>query len=202
MLTNQTTLCFDTIDFQLLVPTQPTANTPNAYEVCDDLSADGYYSNFLLNSKDSEVLITQDQTLFNISYHLTFNDADNNLSPLDKENPYRNINQNRQTIFVRIENKDHSDCYQITSFDLVVNPLPVVNNLINIEECDIDGDNTTIFDLTINTNESIGSQINVGISYFTSEIEAQANTTPIVNPSAFTNTENPQTIYISLTDNN
>ena len=201
-LTNQTTLCFDTIDFQLLVPIQPTANTPNTYEVCDDLSADGYYSNFLLNSKDSEVLITQDQTLFNISYHLTFNDADNNLSPLDKENPYTNISQNIQTVFVRIENKTQTDCYEITSFDLVINPLPVVNNLINLEECDIDGDNTVTFDLTINTSESIGSQINVGILYFTSETEAQANTTPIVNPSAFSNTANPQTIYIRLTDNN
>ena len=201
-LTDQTTLCFDTTDFQLLVPTQPTANTPNAYEVCDDLSADGYYSNFLLNSKDSEVLITQDQTLFNISYHLTFNDADNNMAPLDKENPYTNISQNTQTIFVRIENKTQTDCYEITSFDLVINSLPVVNNLINIEECDIDGDATVVFDLSVNTNESLGLQINTTVSYFISEIDAQSNNAPLINPSAFTNTSSPQTIYIRLSDNN
>ena len=201
-LTDQTTLCFDTTDFQLLVPTQPTANTPNAYEVCDDLSSDGYYSNFLLNSKDSEVLITQDQTLFNISYHLTFNDADNNMAPLDKENPYTNISQNTQTIFVRIENKTQTDCYEITSFDLVINSLPVVNNLINIEECDIDGDATVVFDLSVNTSESLGLQINTTVSYFISEIDAQSNNAPLINPSAFTNTSSPQTIYIRLSDNN
>ena len=205
-LTNQTTLCFDTIDFQLLVPTQPTANTPNAYEVCDDLSADGYYSNFLLNSKDSEVLITQDQTLFNISYHLTFNDADNNLSPLDKENPYRNINQNRQTIFVRIENKDHSDCYQITSFDLVVNPLPtLISTDFDIQRCDEDRSGFVDFDLIADQTPEILNGLDpilnpdltdFEVLYFDNLVDAEANNTAaiIANPYPVNTSDNP-TIY-------
>ena len=80
-----------------------------------------------------------------------------------------------------------------TPFHLLINP--VITGLINLETCDVVGEE--FFDLTQAT-----SQIDpiYTLSFHLSEAEAQNNTNPIPNPESFQNTENPQTIFIRVSN--
>ncbi len=200
-LTNTISSCYVVSSFNLKVPTQPVANHPIDYQVCDDPSADGIFNNFILNTKDTEVLATQDPTLFNVSYHLTQNEANTNANSINKTTPYTNTTINNQTIFVRIENKNSTNCFQTTSFNLKVNSLPIVNNLLNIKECDIDSDGIANFNLSINTNEALATQTGITVSYHNNQNDADSNSNPIINPNNYPNNSNPETIYIRLTNN-
>lgn len=80
-----------------------------------------------------------------------------------------------------------------TPFKLLVNP--VITGLQNLETCDVIGEE--FFDLTEAT-----SQIDpiYELSFHLSEADAQNNLNPIPNPETFQNTENPQTIYIRVSN--
>ncbi len=72
---------------------------------------------------------------------------------------------------------------------------PVITGLHNLETCDIIGEE--FFDLTEAT-----SQIDpiYDLSYHLSDVDAQNNENSIPNPEYFQNTENPQTIYIRVSN--
>ncbi len=72
---------------------------------------------------------------------------------------------------------------------------PVITGLRNLETCDVFGEE--YFDLTEAT-----SQIDpiYELSFHLSESDAENNVSPIVNPENFQNTENPQTIYIRVSN--
>lgn len=82
---------------------------------------------------------------------------------------------------------------------------PIINNTtagstLNISKCDSDAaqDNSTTFDLTQNEPLAIGSQTNILATFHISENDAIVGSNEIINSSNFTNTSNPQTIYIRL----
>jgi gliding motility-associated-like protein len=76
---------------------------------------------------------------------------------------------------------------------LLVNP--IITGLQNLETCDVIGEE--FFDLTEAT-----SQIDpiYELSFHFSEADAQNNENPITDPENFQNTENPQTIYIRVSN--
>ena len=80
-----------------------------------------------------------------------------------------------------------------TPFHLLVNP--VIRGLVNLETCDVVGEE--FFDLTEAT-----SQIDpiYTLSFHFSEADAENNINPIPNPETFQNTENPQTIFIRVSN--
>ncbi len=80
-----------------------------------------------------------------------------------------------------------------TPIHLLVNP--VIQGLHNLETCDVQGIET--FNLTEAT-----SQIDpiYTLSFHLMETDAQNNINPILNPETFQNTENPQTIYIRVSN--
>jgi gliding motility-associated-like protein len=80
-----------------------------------------------------------------------------------------------------------------TPIHLLLNP--VTTGLHNLETCDVIGEE--FFDLTEAT-----SQIDpiYDLSFHFSEADAQNNENPIPNPETFQNTENPQTIYIRVSN--
>ncbi|QAA80256.1 T9SS type B sorting domain-containing protein [Aequorivita sp. H23M31] len=95
------------------------------------------------------------------------------------------------TGIVRELNEDNNE--DEIAFHLLENP--VINRLHDLEKCDIVGDE--YFDLTEAT-----SQIDpiYELSFHLSEEDAENNTNPILNPETFRNTENPQTIYIRVSN--
>ena len=110
------------------VPEQPE----NVYE-CDQLPNDGY-ADFNLNL-DHEVLGTQNLASdYTITYHSSQLHADNDSNPIGPT--YTNTIQNRQTIYVRMENVNDPLLFSTTSFDIVVLAQPVAINQANVAECD------------------------------------------------------------------
>ena len=78
-----------------------------------------------------------------------------------------------------------------------------VGSVIDLEECDTDAidDEITLFNLAQNTPIVTGTQTDVTVSYHLNSNDALIAENAILNPAAFANTQNPQTIYTRITDN-
>lgn len=78
---------------------------------------------------------------------------------------------------------------------------PVVNDFETLAKCDTNNDGFEIFDLTITAAQMLGDQTGVLVRYYVNENDAQqGNNNNINNPSAYTNTSTPQTLYIRMED--
>ncbi len=81
---------------------------------------------------------------------------------------------------------------------------PLINDVLtgalNIETCDTDSlpDDSTEVDLTQNQTTAIGTQNNIVATYYLTENDATISVNTISNPTNFSNTTNPQTVYIRL----
>ncbi|SHM26025.1 hypothetical protein [Flavobacterium xanthum] len=73
---------------------------------------------------------------------------------------------------------------------------------LNIVQCDSDGtaDFSTTFDLTKNTPIIIGDQTGVNVSYHKDQNDATTSINPILNPTSFTNSQNPQSLFARITN--
>src|SRR5690606_2528443 len=167
--------------------------------ICDDVSNDGEYT-FTLSDYDSQVLNGQSQATFEVSYFENNNDAQNSVSALP--NSYV-LNSTSQTVFARIQNINNPNCFDIISFELGVHYLPIANQPEDILTCDDESnDDVGFFDLsTQNTSILNGlSATDNTITYHLSQTEAENRLNSISED--FTNTVNPQTIYVRLENNN
>ncbi|MDC0007131.1 choice-of-anchor L domain-containing protein, partial [Winogradskyella sp.] len=183
--------CFTIYDFDLKINPLPIANQPSDLEACDDISNDGFES-FNLEQQTAVILGSQNTTNFTITYHLSLANANSDSNPL-ASNYTANVNQ---TISVRVEN-NITGCYNLTSFNLIVNPHP--NTPQPLQECDTDYDALTTIDLTqAETDLFEVTNLNNSISYFESLDDLQANTNPILEPTNYQNLSNPQTVYIRV----
>ena len=176
---------------------QPPIAQPNDLIVCDG-NGDGFEA-FDLTTNEAQTLNGLNPTLYDVRYFNTLNNAQNNTAAIVNEMAYTN-SSNPQTIFVRVE-EISSGLYSTTSFDLIVNPLPVFlqpNDLV-VYESPFDG--SAIFNLTQVEAEIINGTPGLSFQYYLTLADAQAGTNAIANPTAFTNTSNPQTIFVSVVDN-
>ncbi|MCH2232282.1 MAG: choice-of-anchor L domain-containing protein, partial [Crocinitomicaceae bacterium] len=174
----------------------PVANEPNNLLEC---AAAGVTSaEFDLSLVNNDVLLTQDPTMFNISYHSTLEDAEMDMNPLPTL--YTN-GVNPATIFVRIEDLSGM-CFDTTNFDLEVYELAVANPVADVIICDDDSnDDVANFTLTDYDVQVLGTQDSTlfTITYHGSMDDALNGVTPL-DP-VFTNTSNPQTIYVRIENN-
>jgi gliding motility-associated-like protein len=186
--------CFDTTSFVIQVFDTPTANVVPNQEVCDD-NNDGTWS-FDLVGLTPLVLDTQSAAQYKVSFHLSQNDADNDLNILTS--PYQNVT-NPQILYTRIENNDNEACYDTGSFSLVVYDSPMVTPLVELFQCDDDADGFVNFNLT-EANELISTNyLNETFTYYTSQADAQTAVNAIGNPIAYTNTDPsaaPDILYV------
>lgn len=191
-LENNTTACFSTMPLELSVNPIPIANSVGTQPVCDD-DYDGL-ATFNFTGIDSIVIGTQ--TGMVVSYHETQADADTNASPVTS--PYTNITATTQTLFIRLENSA-TGCFDTTTLELLVDPLPVVPSIIDYKLCDENnaGDLQEVFDLNTKDSEIIDGQ-NVSVAYFETETDATNNSNELTG--TYQNTSTPQTLYVALTD--
>lgn len=177
--------------FSLKSYSQIGINQPTDYEVCDDNGDEVY--DFDLTIKDSEILNGLDPVSYELTYHLTFTDATNQTNALSS--PYTNTS-NPETIYARVFELSTGN-YEITNFNLRVNPSPVGN--IGVEQilCGVDG--FAVFDLTQSSAVFMGGEPNLTVSYFLTAQDAITNVNAIANPQAFTNTTPYfQTLYVRV----
>ncbi|WP_299535749.1 T9SS type B sorting domain-containing protein [Ulvibacterium sp.] len=169
----------------------PTANPTPDFEVC---SLDPAYG-FDLSTKDVEVLGTQSATDYIVAYYPSLTDAQSGANPLPTT--YENTDP-VETIFARISNGNYTDCYDITSFDLVVKQAPELHPVSDWTVCDTDTDGLFTFDLSIKDSEALNGQdpADFSVSYHTTQTDAESGVNPI-GPN-HTNTATPETIYFRI----
>lgn len=184
--------CYGTSSFIIEVGTNPIYNEPADWFVCDDISNDGSET-IDLSTKITEISEGISDNL-TVTFYTSFNNAENSIDPLPLE--YTNT-VNPQTIFVQIDNG--TICNSITSFELNVVQVPDVNPSVPLTACDTDYDGFTEFDLTNAEFDILDvRQDDIEINYFENYEDAEANSNVISNPEAYTNTSNPQTVYVKI----
>ena len=198
---NANTNCFDTTAFSLTVFDSPTANPVPTVELCDTLDdgddANGQ-SQITLTDFDTLVLDGQDETLFDVTYHLSLDDAEANANPISS--PYYNTTAFSYPVFVRIENNLNTNCFDTTEFTVNVNPIPQGFNSTLIQ-CDEDGanDGLTTFNLNEANTEITNGGSGLSTKFFLTLDNAE-NSIDEISAFPFINTENPQIVYAQVID--
>ena len=200
---NANTSCFDTTSFNLNVFDTPVANTVQTYEVCDDLN-DGDDANgqteVILTDFNNEVLNGQDADLFDITYHLSQEDADTNTNAI--VSPYYNNGAPfSYQVFVRIENSLKVECYSTTEFTINIYTTPTANTVEDLFECDDDNDGVLSFDFAESQNQVLAGQDSTAFSvtYHLSQEDADANTNALAIP--YFNTNTTEQIFVRIENN-
>ena len=185
--------CYATFPMELIVVEAPTIVTPNPLEVCDP-DNDGF-SEFILTDADLEVTGGIPTGNLVVTYHYLLEDAINDVLPL--ASPYENEVPFLQTVFVRLVDQT-TGCFNTTTLDLIVKDSPQIVAPDPIILCDDDSDGIEVFDLT-QSEDQLLENIGAG-AYAVTYYEDAALTLEIVNPTAYSNISNPQTIFIVVED--
>ncbi|TXK74603.1 T9SS type A sorting domain-containing protein [Mesonia sp. HuA40] len=171
--------------------------SPTSIEMCDD-DNDGI-TLFNLTVVDANVLNGQSFTDYSVSYFETLADAQSNSNPLNPS--YTNVVAYFQTIYSRVEEMATGN-FATSTVDLIIYDTPVANPAPDLIFCDMGGGSAS-FDLTLNSSVVLGTQNPSmhSVSFYISQADADAGTNEIANPQVFTNTNNPQTIYVTVKNN-
>ena len=201
--------CYTTVQFKLKVTDTPTPTDPSDYKLCDDTfsiggDTDGV-SSFLLNTKDAEILTgVTNPGNYTISYY-TDPDGAVDSDPtflIPKDIDY--LVTNSQRVYVRIENNnDPTQCYTVsddsvgsafTSFELIVDPLPVVNPGVEINYCIVTGDPNPTVDLT-QAEDEVSPTTGTRFEYF----KDSSGLIPIPDPVSYPPVGNVlQSVYVKV----
>lgn len=128
---NSANSCFTVKSFNLVTSPAPIANTPPDITLCATIP--GVKTGQIEPSKQNPFILNgQSATSYLISYYLSISDANTSTNPLG--NTY--IGTDGAIIYARIQNSTDTSCYSTTSFKLIVNPLPEVDKLLDVEACD------------------------------------------------------------------
>ncbi len=131
-----------------------------------------------------------------ISFHLTEEDRDNEVNPIDVNEVFVNTS-NPQTIYINL----YSDtCSDTAAFDLIINPVIEFESVETLFVCDEDQDGLTTIDLSQFDEDVTFGDDSFSVSYFLSPEDAASNTNAL--PQFYTNTSNPYTLYPRITANN
>ena len=194
--------CYDTTSFEVEVFIAPTANPITDQIWCDD-ATDGDATNgqtdIDLLSFNPMFLDTQSPTDFSVSYHTSQANANSGMSPLP--DTYYNQTAFQEEIFVRVENVLNSDCFNTTSFNVVVNPLPPAFNS-SLIQCDEDAnqDGRTAFNLDEAFDALSGNSTTVSIEYYDNQTDANSGS-DMLDPLGYVNTSNPEVVIAKIIDN-
>jgi gliding motility-associated-like protein len=189
--------CFRIVEVLLIAQETPQPVDPEDYEVCDD-NYDGFYG-FDLTTKTDEILGDIDPATVIMTYHLSQADADSGSNAINIGSLYTNIS-NPQTIYVRVESVENG-CFNTVSFDLIVNPIPVVIVPAAMELCDADptdGIEMAYFNLESKVAEILNGQVGMIVYFYETLAQAEANNPNDWLVSPYANIENPQTIFVRL----
>ncbi|WP_339622497.1 T9SS type B sorting domain-containing protein [uncultured Winogradskyella sp.] len=193
--------CDTIVELQIIVNETPQlgVDAPTPLELCDDITTDGF-AQFNLTSKTTEILQNlADPTLYNVGFYENETDADIAINLIPNFNNYTNTNPFNQIIWVRVED-NLTGCYKLTTLELIVNQLPLLNQPNPLELCDYNntGDEIEEFTLEDATSEILNGQSGIGLTYFETVLDANANVNAIFSP--YENTSNPQTIFVKATN--
>ncbi|WP_458629188.1 choice-of-anchor L domain-containing protein [Winogradskyella sp. PC D3.3] len=181
-------------DINITLNTTQTSDPISDFLLCDDLSGNGIET-FDLSTKDAEVLSSVPPSTYTISYHYSNADAINNSNAIS--GPIQNTS-NPQSIHVRIEDTVNG-CLAYSTFNLVVNSLPIISNPTSLTICDSDNtaDGLTAMDLNaLKDSEITLSQPNLVVSYHGTLADAAAGVNAF--PMPYTNSSPNEQLFVSV----
>ena len=193
--------CYSTISFELNGSSQPTINSVDNLELCDDVSNDGFET-FDLSTQTAGILGGQAATDFNVTYYTSFADADaaTGALPLSYTNTV-----NSEPIYIRVESLLNPDCYNVSAmpvFNLVVNTRAIANTPDDMVVCDdASNDGFSTFNLSTQETDILGAQDSTiyMVSFHNSQTDAEANASPL--PTNYTNVvPNLETVFVRIED--
>ncbi|WP_265174971.1 choice-of-anchor L domain-containing protein, partial [Flavobacterium sp. MFBS3-15] len=123
--------CYTLRSFQLLTSPPPTATQPTDLVLCETTQGSNS-AVFNLNQQDSVILGAQPIAENVISYYTSADAANAGTPAISTPASFTGTNQ---TIYARIEKAFDSQCFSVTSFNLVVNPLPVLPAPTTVNAC-------------------------------------------------------------------
>ena len=188
------TACFSTTSVELIVNSLPNSKTdPQTLILCDIV---GVTQTFDLT--ENQDYIINSEVGVSVTYHETLIDAQGGVSAIPTPTNYTNTTS-PQTIFVRVTN-DVTGCYVVVNFDVIINPIPNMIAITNLIECEDNTDGIFDFDLELKTSDILNGQDPgiFSVSYYISQDDADNSVNALSSP--FTNTVNPQEIFIKTTN--
>ena len=185
--------CYGTFVIELKV-ISPIAGTPTPLIECDQTPNDGI-ADFNLTQADIDIINGQTNNF--VTYHETLVQAEAGTDAL--VSPYTNTVPNIQTIFARLE-EDVLGCYDVTQLVLQVDPAPSITDPISdYQLCDNDGDGSEIFDLTSKYDEIVNTEVDITLTYYNTEVDANTENNAIATPFAYINS-GLETIWVRLSN--
>ena len=180
----------------------PNSATPQNMTI-NEPNSDGF-ATFDLATQIPIILNGLSPNDYQISFYTSYADAMNGINAIGDLSNFTNFS-NPQTIYSSVTDLVSGfNCSNISNFTLnVVNTPTVTFQDFTIFEPSTDG--IAVFDLTAQIPAIIGvgaNPANFVVTFFTSLEDVNNNVNPIQNPSQFTNTTNPQTIYVRVTSLN
>ncbi|MDP2067362.1 MAG: T9SS type B sorting domain-containing protein [Lutibacter sp.] len=154
---------------------KPVANAVPNIIACDS-DRNGLES-FDLNSKTLGII--SGQIGMTVTYYKAKGFAEIPISSISS--PYISSGE---TIWARIENSLKPDCYDLTSFDLVLTSPLIANKPPDLLECDDDNNGKMIFNLESQTPIILGGQTGV-VTYYRNEADAKEPKGPISNTNTY-----------------
>jgi len=189
--------CYSTTTLDLIVNPLPISNTdPTDLVLCDDNNTGDASEIFDLTINEAYIL--NGEVGVTATYHESFTAAENGVGVIATPTTYNNTST-PQTIYVRVAN-DITGCFVVVDFDLIVNPLPDVIAVTDLIECEDNTDGFFDFDLESKTLEVLNGQDPgvFAVTYHTTQADADATINSLTSP--YTNTTNPQEIFINITN--
>ena len=179
---------FTTVTLRVLNNPTPLADI-EPQETCDD-DTDGDENNgqAVFDLTIDELAILNGEGGVTPVYYETYEDAFDGVNAIADPTAYYNITPYLQTIYIRVTN-DVTGCYTITTFDLIVHPLPAVTDAPVYYLCEYDNDYVETFPLTDMDSFVMdgGDTTDLEITYYNTLADAEDDTAELVGPNITVN---------------
>ncbi len=192
--TNPLTGCYSTATVNIVINTPPELGSDfEEIDACDQ-DYDGF-ATFDLTSVEANFIAGL--TNINTTYHITAQDADTGLNPISNPMAFDNTIPRIQTIYIRVENLSNG-CAIVAPILLWTNYILDNTNVQDQSVCDDDGDGFADFNLASIGSNILGNSEGVDVAFYNTQADQQADINRLDETTPFTNTTNPQIIYIRL----
>lgn len=188
------------VNKDIIIHNVPVANDGLTLTECDP-DNDGITS-FNLTDNNSAILGNQNANDYQVRYFATQENAEANTALLNAA-AFTNAT-NPQTLYARVQNRNNSSCYAVTSFEINVSDTPALNgNSYSICDDAEDGDDTNQ-QATVNLNEVTTALVqntdDYTATYYATENNAIDESGDLPQ-NFYTTTAGEQVIYIRVKNN-
>ena len=190
-------IAYTTLTIRVL-PNPTPSTDPEPIELCDYNNPGDQIEVFDITV--NEAYIINGELGVSAAYYESLENAVGQIDPIADPTNYTNVEPAEQTIYVRVTNNT-TDCFTIVTFDIIVNPLPDIGNVPDVIACEVNTDGFYDFDLDTVTSELLGSQDPANFTVTYHETQQEADNGENALPSPYTNTQNPQQLFVNITNN-